>query len=443
MAERNKLAALSLPLLQGLCRAKGIKAEKGDSKAELLARLERPSRKRRLVEEEAPAPQLKADVPVSRPVQMVFQSAVEVQSFRLLRCAYCSAIFNLEKTRYTGDPKRFWCPSCRFRAMDPFNEVGTDGVLHCSLLEGEICELVLHLPKLQEWREAGEAIWVRMLRLDSEELAQVWPEELAMEGHRRRDVPQDITAWLQAGPNALRLRFVNGGGLALGLVRARGKGVRRLVQEVPRQEPLAARAALLTLLHDEAQDGIEFVASRQLSLVCPLALERVERPARGRRCRHLRCFGVAAYCRSNYGMAAFNNRWSCPVCGSRVGPEDLLVDGFVEQILLETEADCEEAVLAPDGSWRPAETSPDDEKLRGESSQQRRGRVARMAGTNGYYHAGTEIWFPSGDYEGNVMCHYRECVRPPRSEDMSCSDGLTWPRSAVVMDHHRYWDAGT
>ncbi|CAJ1419111.1 unnamed protein product [Effrenium voratum] len=181
MAERNKLAALSLPLLQGLCRAKGIKAEKGDSKAELLARLERPSRKRRLVEEEAPAPQLKADVPVSRPVQMVFQSAVEVQSFRLLRCAYCSAIFNLEKTRYTGDPKRFWCPSCRFRAMDPFNEVGTDGVLHCSLLEGEICELVLHLPKLQEWREAGEAIWVRMLRLDSEELAQVWPEELAME----------------------------------------------------------------------------------------------------------------------------------------------------------------------------------------------------------------------------------------------------------------------
>ena len=26
--------------------------------------------------------------------------------------------------RYTGDPKRFWCPSCRFRAMDPFNEAG-------------------------------------------------------------------------------------------------------------------------------------------------------------------------------------------------------------------------------------------------------------------------------------------------------------------------------
>lgn len=58
----------------------------------------------------------------------------------------------------------------------------------------------------------------------------------------------------------------------------------------------------------------------------------------------------------------------------------------------------------------------------------------------GYYHTGMEMWFPSGDYEHHVMCHYRECVGEPHSEDLSCSNGLGFPEAAVVFDHHRYWD---
>ena len=43
-------------------------------------------------------------------------------------------IFNLEKAVYHRDASQFWCPSCRFKAMDPFNEVPEDGVLHTALL---------------------------------------------------------------------------------------------------------------------------------------------------------------------------------------------------------------------------------------------------------------------------------------------------------------------
>mmetsp|Transcript_9465 Transcript_9465/g.18136 ORF Transcript_9465/g.18136 Transcript_9465/m.18136 type:complete len:382 (+) Transcript_9465:17-1162(+) len=60
--------------------------------------------------------------------------------------------------------------------------------------------------------------------------------------------------------------------------------------------------------------------------------------------------------------------------------------------------------------------------------------------TNGYYHAGTELWFPYGDYENGVMCSYRECVRAPHSEDPSCSNGLMamdYPPS--IRDHHGYF----
>ncbi|CAL1140520.1 unnamed protein product [Cladocopium goreaui] len=355
--ERSKLSALSLPLLQGLCRAKGLSLEKGANKADIIERL--LSQKRRPKEVEEPPSKV---AKIERKVQetqsrqkLVFQSSLpglETQSFRVLRCTCCSVIFNLEKTQYHGDAQSFWCPSCRFRAMDPFNEVSGEGVLHCALLGLGGYEFEVNLSRLQEWRDAGETIWLRMLQVDSQELFQVWPEELAVEvdgcqlfrvappekGHKRRDVPQDITDWLQAGPNVLRLRFTDAQGLALGLVRAAPKAPRRLCLEVPRQEAPEARAKLLTLLRNSEEDGLEFVASRQLSLLCPVALARVERPARGRRCRHLRCFGLAAYCRSNYGMAAFNNRWSCPVCNKRVRPEELLIDGFVEDILQKTEA---------------------------------------------------------------------------------------------------------
>lgn len=58
----------------------------------------------------------------------------------------------------------------------------------------------------------------------------------------------------------------------------------------------------------------------------------------------------------------------------------------------------------------------------------------------GYYHAGTEIWFPRGDYKNNVMCNFRACVGAPHSEDASCSDHLSFPEAAAVLDHHRYWD---
>jgi len=68
-------------------------------------------------------------------------------------------------------------------------------------------------------------------------------------------------------------------------------------------------------------------------------------------------------------------------------------------------------------------------------------RIPCHQDASGYYHAGTEIWFPYGDYSGGVMCGYRECLGEPLSEDPSCSDGLFsmgYPPS--ILDHHRYFE---
>ncbi|CAE7230424.1 pli1, partial [Symbiodinium pilosum] len=188
--------------------------------------------------------------------------------FRPLRCGCCGELFDLGKVSFSHDPKRFWCPKCRFRAMDPFNEVVDGGLLHMCLVTAAEHSFTLSLPQLQEWRAAGEAVWVRMVALDCTELLQVWPEELTLEadgrelfriappekGHRRRDLPQELTYQLMAGQNALQLR-VNASaastGLALGVLRCSAKAPRKLCGEVPRESAAAARERLQELLRDE------------------------------------------------------------------------------------------------------------------------------------------------------------------------------------------------
>ena len=50
-----------------------------------------------------------------------------------------------------------------------------------------------------------------------------------------------------------------------------------------RQEAPEALRSVLCMLRDGQEGDVQFVASRRLSLLCPLALARVERPVRGRR----------------------------------------------------------------------------------------------------------------------------------------------------------------
>lgn len=59
----------------------------------------------------------------------------------------------------------------------------------------------------------------------------------------------------------------------------------------------------------------------------------------------------------------------------------------------------------------------------------------------GYYHFGTEIYYPKGDYLNEVMCGYRECVGKPEWEDSSCSNSLVdLSAPPSFSDHHHYWD---
>mmetsp|Transcript_43944 Transcript_43944/g.116164 ORF Transcript_43944/g.116164 Transcript_43944/m.116164 type:complete len:758 (-) Transcript_43944:214-2487(-) len=318
---------------------------------------------------------------------------------RLLRCQYCYCDFDLQHAPYTKNPECFWCPPCRFRAMDPFNSVvEPNGLLACRVVDRAVTTLELDLTELRTWRREDNSLWMRMVRVDSENSAQAWPRSLTLdanghdvfsiaapdEGHVRRDVPRNITAVLRPGINTLSIRvsdeFVPG--WAWAIVRTVPRTVKEMAAEIPLCEEEEARIRVCSLLKEtytsDKEEEISCVISNKLKLRCPLSFERVEIPVRGESCMHLQCFGLGAYLESNMKMRALNNRWTCPVCGNILKPRELRVDGFVERVL-ETPGHIEEVLIMKDGSFRCLESAKvrerDDEERENAKRQRRQGRL--------------------------------------------------------------------
>ncbi|CAE8608264.1 unnamed protein product, partial [Polarella glacialis] len=95
------------------------------------------------------------------------------------RCVRCEANCDMGSVRFTGKPASFWCPLCRFKVMDPFNELveGT-GMLKYLLVSRPQFDFSLDLPDLRQWKREGMVVEVRMLKVDSAKNAQAWPRQI-------------------------------------------------------------------------------------------------------------------------------------------------------------------------------------------------------------------------------------------------------------------------
>lgn len=322
--------------------------------------------------------------PVSPPSEIV---CIGRPAPRLIKCTYCFNDYDLMHTEYTKGAESFWCPPCRFRQLDPFNAVIEPyGLLMYHIPVRPQIAFSLDLPDLKAWRKEDHDVYMRMVKIDSDNSAQVWPRKLTFEanghevfcikepeeGHVRRDVPKNIAPGLRPGMNTITITVDDDyiSGYAMAFVRTQARTAQQISMETPRCDEEASAARVATLLQDtwstgpreaadEEEDDITCVISNKLKLRCPLSFERVVIPVRGEQCMHLQCFGLGAYLESNMKMRALNNRWTCPVCGNVLKPSDLRVDGFVERVLTETPSHIEEVLIMPDGSYRCIEEMPD------------------------------------------------------------------------------------
>uniref|UniRef100_A0A336M5L0 CSON004391 protein n=1 Tax=Culicoides sonorensis TaxID=179676 RepID=A0A336M5L0_CULSO len=87
----------------------------------------------------------------------------------------------------------------------------------------------------------------------------------------------------------------------------------------------------------------------KVSLICPLGKMRMTTPCRASTCNHLQCFDASLYLLMNEKKPT----WNCPVCDKKAFYENLVIDGYFQQVLESSFLALEdsEIQLHSDGSW--------------------------------------------------------------------------------------------
>ena len=101
---------------------------------------------------------------------------------------------------------------------------------------------------------------------------------------------------------------------------------------------------------------------------------RMTMPCRPTTCDHLQCFDASLFLMMNEKKPT----WICPVCDSPARYDDLMIDGYFEEVikspLLPDEEN--EIILNQDGSWNPVPIDEEAERKKKEKEEEERKEAA-------------------------------------------------------------------
>jgi hypothetical protein len=191
--------------------------------------------------------------------------------------------------------------------------------------------------------------------------------------HNGKDLPIDLTPHLKEGENSLQIAVMRqipnraplNCALAIEIVGV--KSHEEIKQDcfkmnrIPTEQVKAAIKASLAGL--DGDDEIAIVSSNiSINLFDPFSACRIyDVPVRGRECLHHDCFDLETFLqtrkRKQPTWPTAVDEWKCPLCKADVRPQNLIVDGFMEEVraklseqnMLDTRA----IVVEQDGSWKP------------------------------------------------------------------------------------------
>ncbi|KAI0348571.1 hypothetical protein BDW22DRAFT_1424727 [Trametopsis cervina] len=111
-------------------------------------------------------------------------------------------------------------------------------------------------------------------------------------------------------------------------------------------------ADILAKMVQAASEDDDIIAGHQkMSLKCPLSYARIVTPCRSSSCVHSQCFDASAW----FQTMEQNTTWLCPVCEKVLDSEELIVDGYFDEILNSTSEDVEDIIVEADGQWHTAD----------------------------------------------------------------------------------------
>jgi len=115
------------------------------------------------------------------------------------------------------------------------------------------------------------------------------------------------------------------------------------------RDPAYTKELIIGKLNDNDADVA--TTSLKVTVSCPLGKMRMRVPCRPQTCSHLQCFDAATFLQMNERKPT----WNCPVCDSKANYNDLLIDGYFQEVLESKDLPEEEneIILEQDGSWKP------------------------------------------------------------------------------------------
>ncbi|OGM40118.1 hypothetical protein ABOM_011182 [Aspergillus bombycis] len=185
--------------------------------------------------------------------------------------------------------------------------------------------------------------------------------------HNGKDLPLDITDHLREGDNMISLHFIRSPAEANDMLYAMAVEVLEisdlvrafsLAQALPASE---CREQICQRVSSSLQDDDVSVVSDHLSinLVDPFTARIFSRPVRGRACKHRDCFDHLTWIQtraSKSGKRSLKNDWKCPICGQDARPQQLVIDGYLQEVRAELARinlleGAKAILIKADGSW--------------------------------------------------------------------------------------------
>ncbi|UKJ90250.2 hypothetical protein MACJ_001182 [Theileria orientalis] len=275
---------------------------------------------------------------------------------RPLVCKTCGKSSHRECARFSGNEEHFECVLCKVHTLDPFNAV--EDFLWYDCIGNTSSYFVVDAASLRKWRSSNKDVYMACIPLNKERLQHEWPKTFQLKinndivhivkepswEHKRRDNPIKITHAMRTGENLVNISSTtyndNEPLFLLIMFLSKQVSIDAIINNVKNNQCVPyddARSRVHSILNAEIGDD-EIVcmdSTHKLDFSCPVTLDKIEVPTRGKFCRHIQCYDLSGYLKVMERTSAFNMRWRCPECQLIVKPHDLVVDTFVEKLMKE------------------------------------------------------------------------------------------------------------
>ncbi|GAA5825637.1 hypothetical protein JCM3770_001175 [Rhodotorula araucariae] len=123
--------------------------------------------------------------------------------------------------------------------------------------------------------------------------------------------------------------------------------VEKVVNRVKAGKTKSKEEVIQSIVALNSDEDVE-ASSFGLSLKDPLSFLRIDIPIRSAHCDHIACFDAMTWFEVNEQTP----QWQCPICSKTLKVDDMVVDGYLEDILKVCSSSVEAVTVEPDGTWR-------------------------------------------------------------------------------------------